>query len=65
MAAQTMAMACMLLAGKSEDCPRTLDRIIRNCWQARYAARGGLHPDMEKLALLDDPVRPSSPLPSS
>lgn len=61
--AQIMAMACMLLAGKAEDCPRTLDAIIRKCWEARYGAFGGRVPDKAKLGHLDDTVRASSLLP--
>ena len=34
-----MAMACLLLASKSEDIPKRLVDIIRECWRARHDER--------------------------
>ena len=36
---QIVAMACLLLASKSEDIPKRLVDIIRECWRARHDER--------------------------
>ena len=42
-AVQIVAMACLLLASKSEDIPKRLVEIIRECWQARHDKRHDAH----------------------
>lgn len=34
-----VAMACLLLAGKTEECPKKLDVVIRECWKLRRRAQ--------------------------
>ena len=36
---QIVAMACLLLASKSEDIPKRLVDIIRECWRERHEER--------------------------
>ena len=33
-----VAMACLLLAGKTEESPKKLDVVIRECWKLRKRA---------------------------
>lgn len=50
-----VAMACLLLAGKTEESPKKLDFVIRECWklrrraqqqQQRHLSQGGESPSM-------------------
>mmetsp|Transcript_10495 Transcript_10495/g.22231 ORF Transcript_10495/g.22231 Transcript_10495/m.22231 type:complete len:340 (+) Transcript_10495:68-1087(+) len=61
-----VAMACLLLAGKTEESPKKLDFIVRECWKLRRRAQqqqqklmnqGGTSPGMGGAS-------PTAPMPS-
>ena len=59
-AVQIVSMACLLVASKSEDVPKRVGDVVRECWRARYLDRQDAAGRLE-LSRPDDKVGVMAP----